>query len=38
MDEEDDEDEDEEEDVSKLYQQAKIFRRVKGIDANHLNQ
>ncbi|CAD8173269.1 unnamed protein product [Paramecium octaurelia] len=37
VDEEDDEDEDEE-DVSKLYQQAKIFRRVKGVEGNHLNQ
>ncbi|CAD8087220.1 unnamed protein product [Paramecium sonneborni] len=35
---EDDDEDDEQEDVSKLYQQAKIFRRVKGIDGNHLNK
>ncbi|CAD8185204.1 unnamed protein product [Paramecium pentaurelia] len=32
-----DEEEDNDQDVSKLYQQAKIFRRLKGLDCNHFN-
>ncbi|CAK73121.1 unnamed protein product (macronuclear) [Paramecium tetraurelia] len=30
-------DEEDEEDESKLYQQAKVFRRLKCVDGNHLN-